>query len=284
LEKGEDMRTGNAQFVVGRFLQYALLLGVAFLTVTPFLYMISISLRPDYKLLIFPISLIPDPLSLANYVSLFGQRLISRWIFNSAFVSMSVVILQLFTSSLAGYAFARGEFIGREVIFWLLVSTLMVPGTVSIVPLFLLISDLNWADTYFALIVPFMTSIFGTFLVRQFINTIPRAYDEAALIDGASRFGIYWRIILPMSKPALATLSTLTFIGHWNSFLYPLVMTHSDRMRPLTVGVATMAVRSGNAGFEMAAATIAFLPTFLFFLVMQRYVVRGISLTGIAGV
>jgi multiple sugar transport system permease protein len=264
-------------------LLYMLLILIGAMMIGPFLIMISASLRPNYNYMSFPISLIPPNAGLDNYVRLFHQTVIGRWIVNSILVSTGVTALQLFTCSLAGYAFARGDFPGRETIFWILMGTLMVPGTVTIVPTFLILSKFGWVDRYSALIVPASTSIFGTFLIRQFFMTIPRDYDDAALIDGANLWMIYYKVILPLGKPALATLATLTFLGTWNDFLYPLIVTTRAVMRTLTVGLATMVVQEGGAGVQMAAATVTFLPTFLIFLVMQRYVVQGIALSGIKG-
>lgn len=264
-------------------LVYVLLLIIAAATVGPFLVMVSASLRPNFSYMTFPISLIPENPGIDNYIRLFNQTAIGRWIFNSVFVATTVTLLQLVTCSLAGYAFARGEFPGRDVIFWIFMGTLMVPSTVTIVPLFLILSRLKWVDTYAALIIPAGTSIFGTFLLRQFFLTIPRDYDQAALIDGASLFQIYRMVILPLAKPALATLATLTFLGQWNAFLYPLIVTTKSTMRILTVGLATMVVQEGGAGVQMAGATLTFTPTFLIFLFMQRYVVQGITLSGVKG-
>lgn len=264
-------------------LTYAVLIGLAVVLVTPFLYMLSISLRPGFSFMTFPLSLIPEQVSLENYQILFTQSRIARWIFNSVFVATSVTLLQLFTSSLAGYAFSRGDFPGRDAIFWVFMGTMMVPGTVTIVPTFLLMSKLGWVDTFWVLIIPLATSTFGTFLCRQSFKSIPRDYDDAALIDGANRFGIYRRILLPLIKPTLATLATLTFLGQWNSFMYPLIMTNSAKMRTLTVGLTTLVVREGGAGVSMASATLSFTPTFLIFLFMQRYVVQGITMSGVKG-
>jgi multiple sugar transport system permease protein len=264
-------------------LTYAILIGVALILVTPFVYMISISLRPGFSSMVFPLSIIPETVSLENYVILFTQSRIARWVFNSVFVSTTVTLLQILTCSLAGYAFGRGEFPGRDAIFWIFMGTMMVPGTVTIVPAFLLMSKLGWVDSYWALIIPPATSTFGTFLCRQSFKSIPRDYDDAAWIDGASLFGIYWRILLPLIRPTLATLATLTFLGQWNSFMWPLIMTNSAKMRNLTVGLSTLVVRDGGAGVSMASATISFLPTFVLFLFMQKYVVQGIALTGIKG-
>jgi len=264
-------------------LTYAVLIGLAAVLVTPFLYMISISLRPGFSFMTFPLNLIPEQVSLENYQILFTQSRIARWIFNSVFVATAVTLLELFTSSLAGYAFGRGDFPGRDAIFWVFMGTMMVPSTVTIVPSFLLMSRLGWVDTYWALIVPAATSTFGTFLCRQSFKSIPRDYDDAALIDGANRFGIYRRILLPLIKPTLATLATLTFLGQWNAFMYPLIMTNSAKMRTLTVGLTTLVVREGGAGVSMASATLSFMPTFLIFLFMQRYVVQGMALSGVKG-
>jgi multiple sugar transport system permease protein len=264
-------------------LTYAVLIGLAVVLVTPFLYMLSISLRPGFSFMTFPLSLIPEQVSLENYQILFSQSRIARWIFNSVFVATAVTLLQLFTSSLAGYAFSRGDFPGRDAIFWVFMGTMMVPGTVTIVPTFLLMSKLGWVDTFWVLIIPLATSTFGTFLCRQSFKSIPRDYDDAALIDGANRFGIYRRILLPLIKPTLATLATLTFLGQWNSFMYPLIMTNSAKMRTLTVGLTTLVVREGGAGVSMASATLSFTPTFLIFLFMQRYVVQGITMSGVKG-
>jgi multiple sugar transport system permease protein len=269
--------------VAGTALTYALLLLIAVATVGPFLVMISASLRPNFSYMTFPISLIPPDPGIDNYIRLFGQTAIGRWLFNSFFVATSVTLLQLITCSLAGYAFARGDFPGRDTIFWVFMGTLMVPSTVTIVPLFLILSRLGWVDTYYALIIPASTSIFGTFLLRQFFLGIPRDYDQAALMDGASLFQIYRMVILPLAKPALATLATLTFLGEWNAFLFPLIVTTKSTMRILTVGLATMVVQEGGAGVTMAGATLTFTPTFLIFLVMQRYVVQGITLSGVKG-
>ncbi|MHB0875509.1 MAG: carbohydrate ABC transporter permease [Anaerolineae bacterium] len=265
------------------FLTYVLLFAISVLTIGPFVIMLSVSLRANYSYMSFPISIIPPIPSLDNYARLFHQTMIGRWVLNSVFVSSSTTILQVLTCSMAGFAFARGTFPGREALFWVFMGTLMVPGTVTLVPLFIILSRLGWVDTYAALIIPSATSIFGTFLVRQYFMSIPRDYDDAAKMDGANLWQIYSRVILPLGKPALATLATLTFLGHWNDFLYPLIVTTRGIMRPLTVGLATMVIQQGGAGVQMAGATITFIPTFIIFLVMQRYVVQGIALSGVKG-
>lgn len=264
-------------------LTYALLLVIGAALAGPFLVMISASLRGNLSYMTFPMSLIPPEPSLQNYARLMEQTMIGKWAFNSLFVATSVTLLQVLTCSMAAYAFARGSFTGREVIFWIFMGTLMVPGTVTIVPLFLILARFEWVDTYAALVIPAATSIFGTFLLRQYFLTIPTDYDAAATIDGAGPVQIFFRVILPLGKPALATLATLTFLGQWNDFLYPLIVTTKAAMRTLTVGLATMVVQEGGAGVQMAAATVTFMPTFLLFVLMQRYVVQGIALSGVKG-
>jgi multiple sugar transport system permease protein len=264
-------------------LSYVLMIILAVLTVGPFALMISMSLRPDFNFFYFPIELIPPNPGFGNYVTIFQRSLIGRWILNSTIITSSVVILQLFSSALAGYAFSRGEFPGRDVIFWGLLGTMMIPSTVTIVPRFMLMSWIGWVNTYWAMIVPGATGTFGTFLLRQYVLTIPKEYDEAALIDGAGRVRIWWSVILPLCKPVLATLATLTALGSWNAFLTPLIMMRSEEMKTLPVGLASMVAAGGNAGLQMASATIGFLPTLLMFLIAQRFLVKGISLSGLKG-
>ena len=262
---------------------YLLMLVVAVLTVGPFWLMVSMSLRPEFRFFYFPIELIPPHPGLDNYVTIFQRSLIERWILNSAIITVTAVLLQVVTASLAGYAFARGEFPGRDFIFWLFMGTLMIPGTVVVVPLFILMSWFNWVDTYLSMIVPFAASIFGTFLLRQYIQSIPRDFDEAAVMDGASHLRIWWDIITPLCKPAIVTLVTLSFLSEWNQFLVPLIFMQSEEMKTLPVGLASMMTESGNAGMQMASATIGFIPTFLVFIFAQRFLIKGIAIGGIKG-
>lgn len=267
-----------------RSLPYLGLLSMAAIMVFPFLLMVSGSLRPNYRYFTFPISIVPQNLSLSNYLTIVRRGQFARWLFNSCLVSGVSIAARLFFCSLAGYAFARGRFPGRDMIFWGLMIFLMVPTSTTVVPMYILLAKLGWVDTYLALVVPYATSIFGTFLMRQNMIAIPHDYDDAALIDGCSWFGVYWRVILPMSKPALATLAVIGFLEIWNDFLLPLVVMRSNEMRTITVGLATMStIGGGQAGLIMAGATLVFLPTLIIFLVLQRYVVEGMTLAGIKG-
>lgn len=187
-------------------------------------------------------------------------------------------------SSLAAYAFARMQFRGRDILFLLYLGTLMIPGQVTIVPLFILMKYLNWVDTYQALILPGSFTAFGTFLLRQFFLSIPFELEDAARIDGCSRFGMYWRIILPLSGPALATLAIFTFIQQWNNFLWPLIVTNSDSMKTLPLGIAMFQTQNGTQWhLMMAASAIAIVPTLILFIFAQKYFVKGITLSGMGG-
>jgi multiple sugar transport system permease protein len=264
-------------------LGYFVLILFAAIFIVPFLYMISIALRPDMEILTFPISLIPEHPGLGAFQSLFAGTAMANWIINSFFVTITVTLLQLFTSSLAGYGFARGDFPGKDAIFWMLMSALMIPFTVTMIPSYILIARLHWIDTFYALIIPSATSIFGTFLCRQFSLTIPRAYDDAAIVDGCTVWGVYYRIHLPLMTPVLATLGVLAFLGTWNDFVWPLLVLQSNTMKTISVGLATMLTYQGGASIRMAGATVTFLPTLIVFIALQRYVIRGFVLSGVKG-
>ena len=262
---------------------YAILISLALITLGPFLIMTSVALSPNYTILIFPVRFIPNPIGLENFHAIFGQTLVVRWMLNSTLVATTVTLSTIVTASMAGYAFARGDFVGKEFVFALFLGIMMMPGVVSMVPRFIIISRMHLVNTYWALILPHATSIFGTFMLRQYYTTIPKDYDDAALLDGASIFQIYSRVLLPQIKPALATLGTLIFLQQWNDFMYPLIITSRAEMRTLTVGLATMVREEGAAGIEMAGAVLTFLPTFVVYLFAQKHLIQGIALSGLKG-
>ena len=258
---------------------------VAVSTVLPFLVMVSVSFTKNPLAITFPLKWIPDPITLANYQQLISKTAILRWIVNSFVVAGIATLGALVTSSMAGYAFARGDFIGKTVLFAMFLSILMVPLEARIVPLFIVLAKMNLVNTYAALIGPAFASIFGTFMLRQFYLGIPRDYDDAAVIDGANRFQVYWIVLLPQIVPALATLGVLRFMGSWNEFLYPLVVTTSAQMRTLTVGLSTIVTAGavGGVGIDMAGAVVGFIPTLIILLIGQRYLIEGVSLSGVKG-
>jgi multiple sugar transport system permease protein len=261
---------------------YVVLTLLAVACLVPFVWMVLTAFKPDNE--VFNRSWIPSRLAWENFSRAFTFFPFARFLINTIVVAVSSTGVHLVTSCLAAYAFARLRFRGREVLFLLYLGTLMVPQQVTIVPLFLMMRDIGWVDTFWALILPSAFHALGVFLLRQFFMTIPRELEESAFIDGASRLRILWQIILPLSKPALATLGLFTFIREWNSFLWPLIVTTSPDMRTLSVGLSLF---TGQYGTEwnllMAAATVTLLPTLLIFACAQRYFVEGIALSGFGG-
>ncbi len=265
-------------------LAYAALSLGGLLAIFPFLWMISTSLKSDSQVLIYPPAWVPTPVVWQNYLEVLNLLPFGRFILNTAIVSVTVTILELITCSLAGYAFARLRFPGRDKLFLLYLGTLMIPGQVTIIPNFLLMSWLGWVDTYAALIVPAAFSAFGTFLLRQFFLSIPAELEHAARIDGCSFFGIYRYIIIPLSGPALATLAVFSFMREWNAFLWPLIVTNKETMRTLTVGLRYFGDEQiGYFNYLMAGAVMSLIPILIVFLLLQRYFVRGIAMTGMGG-
>lgn len=250
----------------------------------PFLWMLSTSLKTPGQVFATPPQWIPRPVVWQNYVEAVTIMPFGRFFRNSLIQSTGVTVLQLLTSSLAAFAFARLRFRGRDTLFLLYLATLMIPFPVTLIPNFIVIRFLGWVDTFRALILPPSFSPFSTFLLRQFFLTIPRDLDDAARIDGASSFDIWWRIILPLSQPALATLAIFTFMGQWNDFLWPLVVTNSLEMRTLPVGLSSFQSRYAiQWHLLMAGSTIALLPVVVLFILGQRYFIQGITLTGMGG-
>jgi len=222
----------------GRLTLHIFLICGAFIMALPFMWMVSTSLKTRTDVLReFPPRLIPSTFQVSNYEDALTSLPFDRYYINSLIVSSSVTVLQLFVSSLAAYAFARLRFKGRETLFFLYLIGLMIPFPVLLLPNFIIVRQLGWFNTYLALIIPPSFSVFSIFLLRQYYRGFPLEYDEAARIDGASSLRIWWNIILPNSKPALAALAIFTFLGTWNDFLWPLVITNSETMRTLPVGL-----------------------------------------------
>ena len=250
----------------------------------PFLWMVSTSLKESGSVFDIPPKWIPSPLAWGNY----GETLDALpfgWMFlNTIIVSSSITFGQLLTSSLAGYAFARVDFAGRDRLFLAYLATMMVPGAVTMIPVFITIRMLDLVDTYWALILPGVFTAYGTFMMRQFFMAIPRELEEAAFIDGTGHFGVYWRIVLPLSKPALATLGTFTFMGAWRDFMWPLLVTNSETMQTLTVGLASFQGMYYTAWpLLMAGSVLVMAPLVAVFLFNQRFFIESIKLEGIKG-
>lgn len=259
-----------------------ILIGITMLV--PFLWMLSTSLKDAGSVFDFPPKWIPKPLLWENYSRAWTSISFSRYYINSIVVGVCVTFGQVFTSALAAYAFARLKFWNRDKIFLGYLATMMIPGSVTMIPVFILMKMLGMIDTYAALILPGMFSAYGTFMLRQFFMSLPRELEEAAKIDGCSLIGIFWKITLPLSKPALATLTTFTFMGSWNNFMWPLIVTNSDELKTLPVGLASF---QGNNSTDwsllMAGSVIALIPVIVVFLFNQRFFIEGAQLGAIKG-
>jgi multiple sugar transport system permease protein len=252
----------------------------------PFGWMLTTSLKAGMHAFDLPPSWFPLEWHFQNFVTLFHSNVpFATFLWNSLEIAVAVTVAQLLTCSMAGYAFAHLRFRGGKPLFLLLLTSLMMPLQVTIVPLFLLMSTLNLVDTHWAVILPLATSAFGVFLMRQFFLTIPRDLIEAAIIDGANHFTIYWRVALPLAKPALATLTILTFTYSWNSYFLPLIFFSSwDKMTlPLGMFALSNVYGAGNVSVIMAAVTLAIGPVLLLFLTAQRHIISGMVGSALKG-
>ncbi len=265
------------------FTWFIVILG-AILFLLPIALIFITAFKPDSEIIHFE-SLIPNRWTLDNFREIFGtseEIPIFRWLFNSLFISSSVTFLVLFVDSMAAYALARLDLPGKKITFALIIATMMIPGQILLVPVYLILNWLGWIDTPFALIVPAGAGAFGVFLLRQFFKAIPKELEEAAIIDGCSKWRIYWHIILPLSKPALATLGIFTFMGSWNDFMGPLVFLDSLDKYTLPVGVALFQTRYyAEYGITLAACVICTLPVLIVFVLFQKHIIKGIALTGL---
>ncbi len=267
----------------GKLLIHAVLIAGAFVMVIPFLWMLTLSLKPVALTHQAPY-LIPMHFEFANYEKAWQAAPFARYYFNSIVMTAGIVLGQVLLSSLAAYAFARLRFPGRDALFLVFLATMMVPFYVTLIPSYLIIDRLGWIDSYEALIVPRLVSAFGIFLLRQYYQGIPRELDEAAMIDGASRLGIWWRIILPLSGPGLATLGIFAFMFAWNDFLWPLVVINDPDMRTVQLGLAMFQGRYGTQWTLLMAGTVtATLPTLIVFLLGQRWFIQSVAQSGVKG-
>jgi multiple sugar transport system permease protein len=263
-------------------LHLALIVGLV-LMVIPFVWMILGSFKTTAELRQLPPSWIPRDPTAQNYRDLVDRLDFPRFFFNSAVVALTVTAANLLFCSMLGYALAKLDFPGKKVLFVLLLGTLMVPAIVTFMPLFVLVSNMGLANTHAGLILPFMAGAFGAFLMRQFILGIPDELLDAARVDGAGEFRIFFKIVLPLCGPPLATLGILTFIGTWNAFLWPLVVATTEDMYTLPVAIALFSIgqQESNVALQMAGAVVVLLPIMVLFFAMQRFIVQGIATTGI---
>ncbi len=267
---------------------YLLLTIVSLIAIIPFLWMLSTSLKTTLESSTYPPTLLPAAPQWHDYTDVLSAVPFLTYLRNTVFYSTAVTLGQLLFCSTAAFAFARLKFPGRDALFLVYLATLMIPLSVTLVPAFIQMKWFGWLDTIWVMTVPGMLgSAFGTFLLRQFMLTIPRDLDEAATIDGAGLFRIFWQIILPLTKSALTVLAVLTIMTVWNDFVWPLVMLNSNEVTTLTLGLAIFATGGTqeflNVPLAMAAATMTVAPLIIIFFFAQRYFVRGIALTGFGG-
>ncbi|MFC4009775.1 carbohydrate ABC transporter permease [Nonomuraea purpurea] len=257
----------------------ALLAVLSVLTVSPFAAMVIVALSPAGRPTV-PLQW-PDSLTLDNITRVLSSSGFVTWTVNSLVYSVVSVVIILLTSSMAGYAFAKKRFPGREAMFWTFLATMMVPFQATLIPTFVLVNSLGGVDTFWGLIVPTLANSQAVFLMRQFILGLPDELFDAAKVDGASEWRVYWTIVLPLTKPILATLGVFVFLWHWNDFLWPLVVGQSDATRTLTVGLTTLRTEEMQLSMLMASAAVSVLPCLLVFFLLQRYLVNSIAMTGL---
>jgi multiple sugar transport system permease protein len=271
--------------VVGKFLAYSALLLTAITMIFPFYWMVATSLKSEARVFAFPPDWIPNPAILANYEYILTELPFGRYIFNSVKVSSLWTLGIILSSSLAAYAFARVRFWGREILFVITLGALMIPGQITMIPLYVVMTRIGWVDTHLPLIVPaYLGSAFGIFLMRQYFMTIPQELNDAAKIDGCSHFGIYWRIMMPLAKAVIATLALLSFMGSWNDLLGPVIYLFDEKLFTLPLALTRFrGMYYTQWANMMAGATITLLPILIVFLFTQQYFVRGVVLSGLKG-
>jgi ABC-type glycerol-3-phosphate transport system permease component len=261
-------------------ISYVVMVLSVLIAILPFFYIVTTSIKESKFLFEYPPRWIPNPIYWGNYIHLFTRVPFLRWIFNTLLVATSVTALKLFFDTLAGYAFAKMQFPGKEILFVFVIATLMIPFSAILIPLYFMVRGMDMLNTYWALILPPLANPIGIFLMRSFIESLPGDLENAARLDGSSEFGIYRRIILPLVRPAMVVLGVLTFNLQYQSFLWPLVAISSTEMHVMTTGIATQrGITVIDYGVFSAGAVMAMIPITIFFLLMQRQWIAG-SLAG----
>jgi multiple sugar transport system permease protein len=266
----------------GRTVAWLLLAVGGIVMLTPLLFMFSTSLKDSAD--VYDLRLIPAAPTLDNYVKVLSDGRFLRWFVNSIGIATVVTISNVFFDSLVGYTLAKYRFRGRYLVFVAILSTLMIPTEMLVIPWYLMARNFGWLDTYWGIMFPGMMTAFGTFLMKQFFETVPDDFLEAARVDGLNEFSIFWRIAMPLVTPALSALAIFTFLGNWTAFIWPLIVTTSKELYTLPVGLSSFAVEQAiQWELIMTGAALATLPTLAVFLVLQRYIVRGVVLAGLKG-
>jgi len=272
----------HARIRPGRIAVWTLLFIGGLIMVTPLAFMFSTSFKTAGQ--VYDLRLIPSAPTLANYMAILADGRFMRWFLNSMVVAVAVTLSNVFFDSLVGYTLAKFEFRGRYFIFLAILSTLMIPTEMLVIPWYLMSSQLGWLDSYWGIMFPGMMTAFGTFLMKQFFEGVPNDFLEAARVDGLNEFQIWWKVAMPLVTPALSALAIFTFLGNWTAFFWPLIVTTNKELYTLPVGLSSFAVeQSIQWEMIMTGAAIATLPTLIVFIVLQRYIVRGVMLAGLKG-
>lgn len=267
-----------------RCLFYGFLVVWAVVSIFPFLWMFYTSFSSPEDITRIPPIFIQRDYTIENFRALLTHSKILRWFLNSLLICSIITFSQLFLNSLAGYAFAKKDFWAKGLLFWTIIATMMIPGQIIMVPLYLLISQLRLMDTIWAVVLPELSGPFGIFMMRQYMQTIPTTLEEAARVDGLSEFGIYRHIILPLSLPVLGVLGIFTFVTHWNAFLWPLIVLNTSTNYTLPVGLSTLQSQHLlDYGLLMAAGSLTSIPMILVFFAFQRFFVKGIRIGALKG-
>jgi len=255
---------------------------VALICLVPFLWMLSASFMSPGESAQFPPRFFPENWTIEHYQTLFDRLNLSRYFINSVLISTAVTLVSLLVNSMAGYAFAKLRFKGKDTLFKSLMAALIIPGQVTMLPVFLMLKEMGFINTYWAILIPGMASIFGIFLIRQYALSIPDSLIEAAKMDGATDFQIYWKIILPLCKPILITLAIFTFMGTWNDFLWPLIVLNDQDMYTLPIALANlMGEHVQDTELMMAGSVMTVLPVIILFILLQKYYIQGIMMGGV---
>jgi multiple sugar transport system permease protein len=296
--RGQQAGSLRAARIVGTVVAHAVAVALAVIFIFPLLWMLSSSVKPKTELFIFPPQLIPSTWHFENYARAWEAARFSIYFTNSVVVAVGGTLFTLGVCAMAAYAFSKLHFKGRDTLFWAVLMSQMIPGVVTLIPVFLVVKSIplaggnnllgqgghGWLNSYAGLIVPGMGGAFGVFLLRQFFQSVPDDLLDAARVDGSSEFGIFYKVVLPLAKPALVTLAIFTFQAYWNDFLWPLVITTDDRYRTIQLGLTVFRQRfTTDWGPLMAGVAIATLPMILVFISAQRYFVSGIAMTGLKG-
>ncbi|MBC1271283.1 carbohydrate ABC transporter permease [Listeria booriae] len=273
--------TGKASSIVRKVFTYTIIVLGGAIMVLPFIWMVSTAFKSGAANMVLPPQFIPDEPTWNNFERVFEMFPMLQFLVNSIVVAIVTTVGQMLFCSMAAYAFARIEFWGRDKLFLLYLATMMVPAQVTMIPQFILMKQLGWLDSYTGLIVPGLFGVFGTFLLRQAFMGIPKELDEAVFMDGGNHFTVFRKVILPLAKPTFATLGILTFMQSWNSYLWPLIVTSSQEMATLPLGLSLLQGRYGtDFGLMMAGVLISVIPILAVYLFAQKYFIQGMTMSG----